>query len=813
MDEQQKPVVSPIMLFYSYAHEDELLRGELEKHLSLLHRQGLISEWHDRQILAGDEWAADIDQHLETASIVLLLISSDFLASHYCYDIEMKRALERHQRGEVRVIPIILRPCDWRTSPFARLQCLPRDGKAITTWQNPDEAFLAIADGLRRVIERQQIPVRPLPEVERKNRATLIKRVRVTWVEGLLEHSFHEAVRLELHLQERPDVLVNPWRLQVQELDRPPQPLPTGTSIVQMYDEADGELLILGKPGAGKTTLLLELTRTLLDRAEADEHLHIPVVFNLSSWAEKRLPLSKWFVEELWTKYQIPRKVAQGWVAADQILPLLDGLDEVAKEVRPGCVQAINTYYQECVEQREQGLAQLVVCCRIKEYMALSTRVTLRQAVNVQPLTDDQIECYLQSTKGQLEGLQHVLRQDPELYELSRRPLMLSIFTLIYQGVVPKTLPIKGTHEVQQQEVFANYVERMLTRRGASRRASRESVLRWLTFLATRMQHHQTVFYLEQLQPDWLPKQRRAMYKWSVGLFGLFIGLFIGPLIGLAFGLVFGLVPGLLFGLGTGLLFGLAFGLKTTIEPAEVLTLSRKDLRFGLVSVLFIGLAFGLLVVLGLVIVLSVRLVSLLVSGLFIVPLIVLIFGFSGKQLPERQRLSPNEGIRHSIKNGLLMLVARLFVFGLGVGLSVGLVFGLRMGLSVGLSAGLGFGLRAGLRGGLGAALQHYILRFWLWRTDSLPWNLVDFLDEAAERLLLHKIGGGYIFIHRLLLDYFASLETPSSEEAFAASALLQKLDNYSAGASRRPARLPGRGVPGRIPASRRRKQRRRKET
>src|SRR5258708_35956070 len=106
----------------------------------------------------------------------------------------------------------------------------------------------------------------------------------------------------------------------------------------------------------------------------------------------------------------------------------------------------------------------------------------------------------------------------------------------------------------------------MLTRRGASRRASRESVLRWLTFLATRMQHHQAVVYLEQLQPDWLPKQRRAMYKWSVGLFGLFIGLFIGPLI------------------------GLAFGLKTTIEPAEVLTLSRKDLRFGLVSVLFIGL-------------------------------------------------------------------------------------------------------------------------------------------------------------------------------------------------------------------------------
>src|ERR1700730_15817417 len=132
----------PLTLFYSYAHEDELLRNELEKHLSLLQRQGLISEWHDRQILPGDEWAHDIDTHLETASIILLLISPGFLASDYCYDIEMQGALERHKRRQARVIPIILRPCDWHSAPFGSLQCLPRDGKAVTTWQNLDEAFL-----------------------------------------------------------------------------------------------------------------------------------------------------------------------------------------------------------------------------------------------------------------------------------------------------------------------------------------------------------------------------------------------------------------------------------------------------------------------------------------------------------------------------------------------------------------------------------------------------------------------------------------------------------------------------------------------
>src|SRR5204863_2324106 len=137
------------MLFLSYAQEDEALRAQLEKHLRLLQRQGLISTWHDRLILAGSNQAQEIENQLNMASIILLLISADFLASDYCYGIEMQRALERHQRGKARVIPIILRPCDWQTSPFAPRQCLPHDGKAVTVWQNPDEAFLDIVQGLR----------------------------------------------------------------------------------------------------------------------------------------------------------------------------------------------------------------------------------------------------------------------------------------------------------------------------------------------------------------------------------------------------------------------------------------------------------------------------------------------------------------------------------------------------------------------------------------------------------------------------------------------------------------------------------------
>lgn len=139
-------------LFYSYSHKDEELRNELERHLQLLQRNGLIQGWHDRRISPGAEWADDIDLHIRSAQIVLLLISADFLASDYCYGEEMRIALERHEQQRAVVIPIILRPVDWAGAPFAKLQALPRDGKAITLWRNRDEAFSLVAREIREVV-------------------------------------------------------------------------------------------------------------------------------------------------------------------------------------------------------------------------------------------------------------------------------------------------------------------------------------------------------------------------------------------------------------------------------------------------------------------------------------------------------------------------------------------------------------------------------------------------------------------------------------------------------------------------------------
>lgn len=143
-------------LFFSYSHRDEALRDELEVHLSQLNNEGTIETWHDRRIPAGDEFDDTISEHLERADVILLLVSPYFLASRYCYQVEMMRALERHEAGEARVIPVILHPCDWKTAPFAKLLAATRDGMPVSKYPNQQDAFLEIAQAIRAVVDRPQ---------------------------------------------------------------------------------------------------------------------------------------------------------------------------------------------------------------------------------------------------------------------------------------------------------------------------------------------------------------------------------------------------------------------------------------------------------------------------------------------------------------------------------------------------------------------------------------------------------------------------------------------------------------------------------
>lgn len=149
-----EPPSSPgLNLFISYAHSDESFKNDLLKHLEPLRRLNLIESWHDRKLRAGEEWDKVISSNLKSADVILLLVSIDFINSRYCYDVEMETALDRHEEKRATVIPVILRPCLWQQTPFAKLQALPTGGQAVSVWRDRDEAMVDIVDGIRRIAE------------------------------------------------------------------------------------------------------------------------------------------------------------------------------------------------------------------------------------------------------------------------------------------------------------------------------------------------------------------------------------------------------------------------------------------------------------------------------------------------------------------------------------------------------------------------------------------------------------------------------------------------------------------------------------
>jgi hypothetical protein len=159
----------PLKIFISYSHRDEGLHDELAKQLKPLEYEGLIDPWHDRKILPGDEFEQQISQEIESADIILLLVSPDFVSSAYCWQKEMTRAMARHEAGEARVIPVILRHADWYSSPFGKLLALPKDGLPVTKWSDRDEAFLSVAQGIRKIAN--QVTVQERNEVAQPDEA------------------------------------------------------------------------------------------------------------------------------------------------------------------------------------------------------------------------------------------------------------------------------------------------------------------------------------------------------------------------------------------------------------------------------------------------------------------------------------------------------------------------------------------------------------------------------------------------------------------------------------------------------------------
>ena len=635
-----------------------------------------------------------------------------------------------------------------------------------------------------------------LSKSECKQRQILLGKVKQSWIEGFLQPSLQNTAALSLDLKARPDAIADLSQeieaLSV-ELDSSYERL-QGTQIYQEMGQGR-TLLILGSPGAGKTIALLQLAQRLIDRSEQDLSLPIPIVFNLSSWAKDRKSIVDWLIDELLEKYQVPKSLSEPWIRNQQIIPLLDGLDEVNAEYRNDCVRFLNEFI---------GLfpqTEVAVCSRVRDYEALTERLQISSALCLQPLLAKQVYQFLDSVGGSLSGLKTLLKRDADLEQFAQTPLILNFMSVAYQGwSVEKLLPELHSTPDRSQHLFDTYIDRRLDR-GTASEYPKKQVLRWLSWLGSRMvPEKQTIFLIEEMQPTWLQtKAQNRLYRFgSMLVGGLLIVLILWPIYawdplsnslfkkgGLINALTWGLILGLIFGWG-----------KAEIKTVETLTWPWKktweDLFGGLISGLKWGLLFSLFLapIYGLLrgseaspFYLGTAFANYgtelpglkwgigygLSLGMSLGMTFGLINDIKGSEI--ETKTIPNQGIRRSARNvGVTGLITCLifvpFYWFNGLLIIIfykGLIFNIsawgESSLFDLITPGLRWGLMSGLifGGGL-ACIRHLSLRLILHHSNYIPWDYAKFLDFVSDRLLMKKIGGGYVFFHRMLLEHFAQM-------------------------------------------------------
>jgi DNA polymerase III delta prime subunit len=631
---------------------------------------------------------------------------------------------------------------------------------------------------------------------EQRSRTALVKRVRSLWIQGVLEPSLHQVPRIELGMRDKPDAVDREADWIGAGYHPQDGSIPVGTTAFDVFEQADNSLLIMGEPGAGKTTMMLELARDLLDRAEHDGDQPIPVVFNLASWSKEDQTLSTWLANELRGIYKVNPDLGATWVEGEEILPLLDGLDEVDRDHRERCVTAINEFHDA------HGLLPLVVCTRRKDYERLGVRLILQRAVIIQPLTREQVREYVERAGSGPTEMLATLREDEALWELLESPLLLSVVTLAFQekGAAPSGTGRVGLEE-RRTQLFSAYTHAMLERRGRStdRYPPRQAV-RWLAWLAGAMVvRGDSVLQPDAIDPSWLPEpRRRRVTGWSalagatvVTLIGVVVGAVTHPRfgVGLLTWLSYFGIPGVgrvsdwlidldrFFPRGAsvvvGCLAGLAIGLRargiSVPAPARPWMLLLRDVAKTAAKGALLG--GPILATLAL----ASWLIQQIDGGLLDALINAFISGaILGAALGCTSVLDPankqEEGSviprRHSVGKDVLLESLR----GLGRGLLLGVFWGafgwsllhaIYIGSRFEVSAALLLGVTVALgvlADALGKALRRGGTLLGLARAGNIPTDITRFLDFSSECLLLRKGSEGYIFVHRLLMEYFAEL-------------------------------------------------------
>jgi MFS family permease len=654
--------------------------------------------------------------------------------------------------------------------------------------------------------------------LEHRNRRILLGHVENAWIKGVLDASLHGAALLDLGIKQDPEAVTKyPWAIKKESTD---ETLPAGISMREIFDSIGmgRSLLILGAPGSGKTTMLLELARQLIARAREDAIAPIPMVFNLASWTEK-LSLAAWLAQELNNLYSVPRKTAPDWVKGNKLVLLLDGLDEVRQDSRAKCVEAINAF------RKEHGMTSLAVCSRSQDYADLNAKLSFEGAIEVQPLTQKQITEFFNRFGDGMLGIKQALEMDSNLREIAETPLFLSIMLMTYRDKKIADILLTGDKGYQPKHLFEAYVTSMFDRpRARNSKYKNKDILRWLSWLANLMRGQgQTIFLFDRVQRSWFQSLPRRLMS-NILMFGLlgsfvfgtiattidriyqpyaicFIGLGLGITIaliaelqenqkttpwkrfarGLSVGIYFGLFYELIeysfsnyyivFYIGLVLGFGLGFIGGVQEVPSEQLKWSWKKAARGLTISILIGLGgsalifgvFSLWAILtdinsvtpqGIAFVVIFFLAYAIMFGYYLLPILILFLGIEKLELKERTR--SDQGIRNS--------KFYAFIFGIITFLLTSVMF--QEGSHFAYLKGGLFGIAVGLYFGGYSVLNYYFIRTLLLLKRLMPWKYEDFLDHCVDLIFLRRVGGGYIFVHRLLMEHFAEMyvETPTSK-------------------------------------------------
>lgn len=591
------------------------------------------------------------------------------------------------------------------------------------------------------------------PEWNEHNLDTLRRAVRQFWVVGNLCSSLHNELLIRVGVQEERRVMYpSLWTMTYQQEGQDEREFDDIDALLRAFDQSGHELLILGADGAGKTTVLLQIAEALSE-PNNDELQPIPVVFNLATWGDKFPRLSSWLIHELVESYLMPQEAAQSWVFNDELIVLLDGLDEVVGEHQAACARAINDF-------RQNHAVQIVVCCERDLYEGLDALLNLTGTIHLHPYTTDQIVEYIDDAESNLSGFSQLLADEPVLANLAQTPLWLTILSIIFseQRELLSNVARRPERTVREH-ILDLYVVQMLHSRQRElfwsesgsvmpQMEPMDRSLKWLQWLARRMAlSNQSIFQVDHLQ-------RRKFTRSINGVFGLPLTLLISALYLVILWFLFqlfGYAP--LAGMIFGAIFGYILRTESILKDAPSLLNNIDfilDRPWGRIARFFPVIFFFALIFGG----------SFIGSSLIGIGILVAIWFLFGNTDAARAQIHqrPNQRTWLSLYSGLSTSAAIMFIAGLTMGFIFWSWHGNIGGVFQGIVIGLIMGLAGGLLNGLYNCIAHLAARSTLFLSNSVPWAYTRFLDYAASRLLLRKIGGGYIFAHPILRDHLANL-------------------------------------------------------